>query len=118
MKRRKKVETMEMVAIFKPVGSSGTQLHLILDILRRFNMECHITVQLGSTGNMLIFSSMPGHFLESEVFVSADILVKMMEFEWIDDLTSEVFVASFIYFPNADAISLCLNSHMLRSISW
>lgn len=40
------------------------------------------------------------------VFVSADILVKMMEFEWIDDLTSEVFVASFIYFPNADAISL------------
>lgn len=40
------------------------------------------------------------------VFVSADILVKMMEFEWIDDLTSDVFVASFIYFPNADAISL------------
>jgi len=40
------------------------------------------------------------------VFVSADILAKMMEFEWIDDLTSDVFVASFIYFPNADAISL------------
>lgn len=40
------------------------------------------------------------------VFVSSDILVKMMEFEWIDDLTSDVFVASFIYFPTADAISL------------
>lgn len=58
------------------------------------------------------FLFMPGHFFESEVFVSADILVKMMEFEWIDDLTSEVFVASFIYFPNADAISLCLDSHI------
>jgi len=40
------------------------------------------------------------------VFVSADILAKMREFEWIDDLTRDVFVASFIYFPNADAISL------------
>jgi len=40
------------------------------------------------------------------VFASSDILVKIREFEWIDDLTSEVFVSSFIYFSNADAISL------------
>ena len=45
----------------------------------------------------------------SKVFVSADILAKMREFEWIDDLTRDVFVASFIYFPNADAISLPLD---------
>ena len=45
-------------------------------------------------------------WLPREVFVSADILAKIREFEWIDDLTRDVFVASFIYFPNADAISL------------
>jgi hypothetical protein len=52
----------------------------------------------------------------SEVFVSADILVKMMEFEWIDDLTSDVFVASFIYFPNADAISLWLAKYVAHNL--
>lgn len=52
----------------------------------------------------------------SEVFVSADILAKMMEFEWIDDLTSDVFVASFIYFPNADAISLRLAKYVAHNL--
>jgi len=40
------------------------------------------------------------------VFLDDNILTTIREFEWIDDLTRDIFVASFIYFPNADAVSL------------
>ncbi|OLP86661.1 hypothetical protein AK812_SmicGene32210 [Symbiodinium microadriaticum] len=37
----------------------------------------------------------------AQVFLDDNILTTIREFEWIDDLTRDIFVASFIYFPNA-----------------
>lgn len=70
------------------------------DILRCRSEEWSTAKHLGYEPAM--YGDMPVYC----VFMNEDILSKIKEFEWIDDLTDKLFLTSFIYTPGADAITM------------